>query len=160
MAKNAIDDNGVLYLYNKIKGDIPTHVSDLTNDANYQTALEVATAINTAIGGLSIPAKVSDLSNDANYQSDTQVQDAINTAIAGIDNLHFDWSHQELPQTGESNVIYAIPTGDTSDPYDFYVWNSTSSTFVKLDFEIDMSGYMKTSDIHWMTNAEIDALLD
>lgn len=53
--------------------------------------------------------------------------------------LHFDWSHQTLPQTGDTNTIYCIPTGDTSDPWDFYAWNDTDQEFVKIDFNMTIS---------------------
>lgn len=160
--KNTIDDNGVLFLYQKIKGEMPTKTSDLVNDSTYQTAQNVADSITAALQTLTIPTKVSDLQNDAGYQNQTQVQTAINTAIAGISNLHFDWSHQTLPVTGEENVIYAIPTGDVSDPYDFFVWKPDgqgSGSYIRLDFELDMSGYLQKTDLHFMTNAEIEALL-
>lgn len=160
--KNSIDDNGVLYLYQKIKGEMPSKTSDLTNDLDFQTATQVANAITNAINGLSIPDSVSDLTNDLDFQTETEVQSLIDEAISGIEDLHIDWTKQELPATGNTKTIYAIPTGDPDDPYDFWVWNDTAqagSNWVKLDFKVDMSGYMKTSDIHWMTNAEIDALL-
>lgn len=160
MATNTIDENGVLYIYNKIKGEMPAKTSDLINDSTYQTAQNVADSITAALGTLSIPTKTSDLQNDSGFQNATQVQTAINTAIAGISNLHFDWSYSQLPVSGEDNIIYAIPTGVQADPYDFYVWKSGSpGSWVKLDFQMDLSGYMKTSDIHWMTNAEIETLL-
>lgn len=157
--KNAIDDNGVLYLYQKIKGEMPSKTSDLVNDSTFQTAQNVADSITAALATLNIPTKVSDLSNDAGYQNATQVQTAIDAAISQVGGLHIDWTYQTLPASGDSDTIYAIPTGDADDPYDFYVWNGSSNRWIKLDFNIDMSGYMKTSDIHWMTNAEIDALL-
>lgn len=157
--KNAIDDNGVLYLYQKIKGEMPSKTSDLLNDSTFQTAQNVADSIAAALATLTIPTKVSDLQNDAGYQNATQVQTAIDDAISQIGGLSIDWSHQTLPASGDSNTIYAIPTGGADDPYDFYIWNSTDNKWIRLDFNIDMSGYMKTSDIHWMTNAEIDALL-
>lgn len=53
--------------------------------------------------------------------------------------LHFDWSNQTLPQTGDTNTIYCIPTGDTSDPWDFYAWNDTDQEFVKIDFNMTIS---------------------
>jgi hypothetical protein len=33
--KNTIDDNGLLYVYQKIKGEMPSKMSELTNDSNY-----------------------------------------------------------------------------------------------------------------------------
>ena len=90
MTTNTIDENGVLYIYNKIKGEMPAKTSDLINDSTYQTAQNVADSITAALGTLSIPTKTSDLQNDSGFQNATQVQTAINTAIAGISNLHFD----------------------------------------------------------------------
>lgn len=160
MATNTIDENGILYIYNKIKGEMPTKTSDLLNDSTFQTAQQVASAITTAIQTLNIPTKTSDLQNDSGFQNATQVQTAIDTAIAGISDLHIDWSYSVLPASGEENVIYAIPTGNVEDPYDFYIWKTgTPGEWIKLDFNIDMTGYMKVTDIHWMTNAEIEALL-
>ncbi len=160
MATNTIDENGILYIYNKIKGEMPTKTSDLINDSTYQTAQNVANAITAAIQTLSIPTKTSDLQNDSGFQNATQVQQAIDTAIAGISDLHIDWSYSQLPTTGDENTIYAIPTGDVEDPYDFYIWKpGTPGEWVKLDFKFDMTGYLKVTDIHWMTNAEIETLL-
>jgi hypothetical protein len=158
---NTIDDNGVLYIYQKIKGEMPSKTSDLVNDSTFQTAQNVADSITAALATLSIPTKTSDLQNDSGYQNATQVQNAIDTAIAGIENLHFDWSYSQLPAQGEEGIIYAIPTGSQTDPYDFYVWKpGNPGQFVKLDFNFDMSGYMLKTDLHFMTNAEIDALLN
>ena len=158
--QNSINDDGILYLYQVILSEMPKKVSDLNNDLAFQTATQVGNAIQAAIAGLSIPSKTSDLTNDLDFQSATQVQTAINSAIAGIENLTIDWTYSQLPASGDKNTIYAIPTGDQEDPYDFYVWKpGTPGSWVKLDFKIDMSGYMKTTDIHWMTNSEIEALI-
>lgn len=48
--------------------EVPTNVGAFTNDAGYQTAEQVATAITE---GVSVPTKMSDLENDANYVKST-----------------------------------------------------------------------------------------
>ena len=56
-----LDGNGLDKVFTIVKGqlatkaatsDIPTNVSELTNDASYQNATQVTTAINQAIAGL------------------------------------------------------------------------------------------------------------
>lgn len=50
---------------------VPTKVSQLTNDSNYQTATQVNSAIATATSAISVPTKLSQLTNDANYVKST-----------------------------------------------------------------------------------------
>jgi len=70
--------NGVPTLWGRIKEffalkkDLPTKVSDLTNDSGYQIASDVTSAINDAL-----PTKVSELTNDSGYQTGSQVESAI-----------------------------------------------------------------------------------
>lgn len=52
--------------------DIPTKLSQLRNDAGYQTAAQVQTAITAAV-----PTKTSDLTNDSGFQTAAQVQTVI-----------------------------------------------------------------------------------
>lgn len=63
-----------------------------------------------------------------------------------ITGLHFDWSYTTLPQTGDLNTIYAIPTSDPNMPYDFYAWDGTQYT--QLAFTFDMSDYAQLADVY------------
>lgn len=51
--------------------DVPTNVSDFTNDAGYQTAAQVSSAVNSAVSGIDVPTKLSEFTNDANYVKST-----------------------------------------------------------------------------------------
>ena len=62
------------------QSDIPTKVSELTNDSDFQTASQVA----TAISGINVPTKVSQLTNDSDFQTGTQVSNSISTATSGL----------------------------------------------------------------------------
>ena len=62
------------------QSDIPTKVSELTNDSDFQTASQVA----TAISGINVPTKVSELENDSDFQTGTQVSNSIATATSGL----------------------------------------------------------------------------
>ena len=62
------------------QSDIPTKVSELTNDSDFQTASQVATAISE----INVPTKVSQLDNDSDFQTGTQVSNSIATATSGL----------------------------------------------------------------------------
>ena len=62
------------------QSDIPTKVSELTNDSDFQTASQVA----AAISGINVPTKVSQLTNDSDFQTGTQVSNSIATATSGL----------------------------------------------------------------------------
>ena len=62
------------------QSDIPTKVSELTNDSDFQTASQVA----EAISGINVPTKVSQLENDSDFQTGTQVSNSIATATSGL----------------------------------------------------------------------------
>lgn len=52
----------------------------------------------------------------------------------------------ELPETGTEGTIYYVgPTGTGEDKYEEYIWDSSSSSFVKVgEPSIDLSDYVKT----------------
>ena len=62
------------------QSDIPTKVSELTNDSDFQTASQVATAISE----INVPTRVSQLDNDSDFQTGTQVSNSISTATSGL----------------------------------------------------------------------------
>ena len=68
----------------------------------------------------------------------------INDAI-GLTNQFVD----ELPDTGESGVLYFVDKDDPQDPdqYYMYVWDPDVSEFVLLDPDMDLSIYAKLSDL-------------
>lgn len=111
---------------------IPTDTSDLTNGAGYQTASDVTTAINSAIGG-----------------------------ITGID-FQVVADYQHLPATGTKGVIYLVPNSGTApNVYDEYIWvtNGGTSSYEKIgSTAVDLSGYWAKTDLVAITSTEIDAL--
>lgn len=120
-----------LILVNKADtSSIPTAVSDLTNDLDFQTGTEVATAIDEALAGITgIDFEI--------------VQTLPATGEKGVIYL--------VPQSGGSGSnIY--------DEY-IWITNSGVGSFEKIgSTDIDLSGYVQFTDIIYATNAEIDAL--
>ena len=122
---------------------VPTDVSDLVNDLNYQTDTQVTTAINNAIA-----------------------------SIATIDFVVVA-SYSDLPVTGVKGTFYLVPhTPDTHDVYDEYIWTITDDTTTPPTYgyeligttSVDLTNYMQISD--WnndvymtpITSNEIDTI--
>ena len=83
--------------------------------------------------------------------------DSLTESIEGITGFEFEVV-QELPQSGESGIIYLVAhSHDTDDGYDEYIW--INNGFEKLGHaDVDLSGYVETTDI--ITNNQIDAMFN
>ena len=81
---------------------------------------------------------------------------AITAAMSGITGIDFQVV-EKLPTTGTKGVFYLIAnSGSGQNVYDEYIW--VNGKFEKLGTrELDLSGYMKTSDMVAITTTEIDA---
>lgn len=149
---------------------VPTDNASLANGAGYQTAAQVDSAI--AAKGYKTEAEIESIVEgygyqDADqvetaitgkgYQTAAQVESAIAAAVADITSFSYSVV-KSLPATGEVGVIYLIAnSGIEQNIYDEYIW--IGDKFEELgSTELDLSGYVKTSDLVAMTNAEIDAL--
>lgn len=105
-----------------------------------------------------VPTKLSALTNDSGFQTGAQVQASITSAVSNITGIKFQVA-ANLPAAGENGVIYLIAHehGD-KDAYDEYAWIGTK--FEKLgSTDIDLSGYVKKSDLVAITTAEIDTMV-
>lgn len=130
MAYEYLDKEGLAYLWQKIKARFA--------DKN------------------SVPTKVSQLTNDSNYQTDVQVNSAIATAIGKIETIEFEVVSQ-LPTSGKAQTIYLIANSVGSHDEYIYVnnkWEKIGTT------DIDLSGYVQTSDLVEITTAEIDIIIN
>ena len=87
------------------------------------------------------------------------VDTAITNALAGITGITYEVV-TSLPTTGQAGVIYLVSHNHgTSDIYDEYIW--VNSKFEKIgNTDIDLSDYMKTTDMVAITTAEIDTLFE
>lgn len=109
---------------------------------------------------ITLPTLVSALTNDAGYQTSTQVQTAITNALASITGIKFEVV-TELPSSGVNGTIYLISHthSDSGDAYDEYAW--IGDKYEKLgNTDVDLSGYLKSSDLVAMTTAEIDTMMN
>lgn len=116
---------------------------------------------------ITVPTKTSELSNDSSFVNTSAMNKAINDAVAGIIGMEFvilgtgqyNVSTLVPTDTGAAGKIYLVPNGGaTPNTYTEWVW--VNSKYEKLgDTAIDLSGYLKSSDLVPLTNAQIDEIM-
>ena len=144
------DGDGVVDNSKALEGHAASYFAKATDITGFITMQQVeakgyqtATQVNTAITG-------------KGYQTAS----AINSAIAGV--TQFDLQVVEnLPAKGKKGVIYLMAHSHASgDAYDEYVWVESKSSFEKIgNTDIDLSAYMKKTDLTAIANSEIDTIL-
>lgn len=176
------DDEGNLNI------TVPTDDKDIANGAGYQTADDVKTAVesygyqtaaqvetaitgkgyqtandvNTAITtkGYQTAADVDTAISNKGYQTADQVNTTISEKLKDITGISFEVV-TSLPETGKAGTIYLIAHahGD-KDAYDEYAWIDSTKSFEKLgSTDVDLSGYVKSSELTAITNEEIDSMV-
>lgn len=117
------------------------------------------TSVNGSTGAvtLTIPTNNNQLTNGAGYQTASQVTAAINSALADVTGISYEVV-ASLPATGQAGVIYLISNNGTNpNIYDEYIYYN--DVFEKIGTtDVDLSGYMLTTDMVAITNAEIDTI--
>lgn len=138
-----LNEDGVRTLWAKIKVELSKKVN-LTVLDNYMTEEEIEAAILAAL---------------TDYMTAEQVTQAIATAIASVKNIRIEIVDQ-LPATGETNVIYFVPIENPTDPnlYEEYVWindkyEPIGTTAVKL------SDYWAKTDLTAITTEQLSEIL-
>lgn len=140
---------------NKIRLVSPTHIDQAgrIDNSNYQ--LNVYDIFSTNLNDLWIvtsksinPALVWSVkiasSNGTSIAENSYTKSEVNALIGAIEKLT-KRKVQELPVTGEDNVIYLVPkTGETDDVYDEWMWIDNQWEHFG-NTQIDLSGYVPTS---------------
>ncbi len=149
------DNNFTTALKNKLNG-IATGAE--VNKIDSIKVNGTAQTITSKAVDITVPTNNNQLTNGAGYQTASQVQSAINSAISGITGIEFKIV-TTLPSTGENGVIYLISnSGSGQNIYDEYIW--VNNKFEKIGTtDVDLSGYVKTTDLVAITNAEIDTIV-
>lgn len=123
---------------------VPTKVSDLTNDSNFQTNSDVSSAISTALAN----------SGDA-YQTESDVDSKIETALTSA--MTYKGSVAtvaDLPSSGNKvgDFYNVTATGEN------YAWDG--SAWDKSGDIIDTSTLWSKSELVAITTAEIDTIVN
>ena len=108
-----------------------------------------------------IDAATGETGGDYTYKYHTDVTRALDRladviAGAAAAGMHFE-VYDELPATGESNVIYLIPreSTETGNIYDEYIWTENEG-FEKIgSTDVDLSGYVTTTDLATALNGYV-----
>lgn len=121
---------------------VPTKVSQLTNDSEFQTS----TQVNSIVTG-------------KRYQTQSQVQSLINSAVGNITSIRYE-KVTSLPATGSNGVIYLVAhSHGTQDIYDEYIWISETKTYEKIgNTDIDLSAYVKKSELTAITTNDLNTM--
>lgn len=132
---NAIDDGAEKNVITKIKRN-----GTLINVSNKEV-------------DISVPTKYSELVNDKNLVTETEVKTLISEARHMKKEIV-----STKPSTGEENVIYLVgPKGSGNNIYE--EWLFVSGQWEKIgdtDTKVDLTGYLKSSEIQAITNTEIN----
>ena len=156
---NRLDDNGLLYLL--------TLLEPIISQAGEENVIEViqkngvTLTVSNKTVNIEVPtnADIQSLITAYGYQTAQDVDDAIADAISGITSFEFEVV-QTLPATGEAGIIYLVAnTGTGDNSYDEYIW--VNNTFEKIGTTaVDLSGYVQASEMHALTNSEIDTIFN
>lgn len=168
--KAALDNLATNYVAAVSGKGLSTNDYDDTEKAKVaaaQTASDVTTAIEGY--GYQTAAQVTTAITGYGYQTASDVSAAIATALGNITGIEFVFANSvaDLPATGAKGTIYLVPnSGSGNNSYDEYVWitigtgNEAVSRYEKIGTtDIDLSGYVQSSSLSAITNAEIDTIV-
>ena len=134
-----------------------TQVNKAITDKGYQTAANVKSTVEGY--GYQTAAQVETKITGKGYQTAAQVQAAIKESLSGITGIDIQVV-ESLPTTGAKGVIYLVAHAHGSgDNYDEYVWVASKSAYEKIgNTDVDLSGYLKTTDITALTEADLNTM--
>ena len=104
------------------------------------------------------PTKLSQFTNDSNFQTAEQVETAINSKISSVMTYKgIVDNYSNLPSNAKIGDTYNITNAsDNNRAGDNACWNGTSWDI--LSGTIDLSIYLKNTDLIAITNSEIDTI--
>lgn len=111
------------------------------------------------VNGKAVASAISGKANKTDVPTKTEMNSAIAAAVGGISGISFSIV-SSLPETGKTGVIYLVAHAHgAGDSYDEYIWLEESKTFEKIgNTDVDLSGYVKKSELVPISNEEIDAM--
>lgn len=134
--------------------------ADLSALDGYTTPDAVATAITSALSGYATSAAVQTAiaAALASYMTSSEVNSAIAAAVAEAAHITFV-SADALPESGEPNKIYLVPSGGASGNVKTeYMWLNGAWELMGST-EADLSGCWSKEELRAMTAEELQAIL-
>lgn len=142
MSKKIVSETNMLYVLTKIK----------------ELLGEKAALASPIFAGTPEAPTAAAGTNSTQIATTAFVTSAIAAAVAGISALAFEIV-STLPASGSAATIYLkSKTGTTNDVYDEYIWVNSKWELIGST-SVDLSGYLKESDLVELTTSEIDTML-
>lgn len=150
------DAAGTATVYGALASAAAAQSTANSKDANIIESIKVngtAQTVSNKSVNITVPTDNASLANGANYATKSYVDSAVG-AITGIDFQIVS----SLPTTGVKGTIYLVShSHGTGDSYDEYIY--VNNSWEKIgNTDIDLSGYVQTSDITLATDAQVNAL--
>lgn len=93
------------------------------------------------------------------YMTETEINDAIVEAIRSVSGLRYE-PVEELPETGESNVIYLLPNGNEGEDDYYDEWFYYNGKWERLGTGgMNLAGYWSKEELTIMTAEELEEIL-
>ena len=118
------------------------------NDSDYVLTSTDKTELENQIAAISKP----DLSN---YYTKQETNDQIQVAVADAEHIHFEVV-DELPDAGDSNVIYLVSSANNT--YNEYIWVDNKWDSIGTTSEVDLSNYSTTAEMNQAIEAAIQGI--
>ena len=157
-----LDQNGLTYLWSKIKTYVVEKVAEASGGVSSYTDLTNKPTINgveltgnktTSDLQINIPVNVSQLTNDSGYQTASEVQ-ALITAAGHIEFEKVDAVPE--PASAKDNTIYLVPNEESgNNVYDEYFKIDGKMEIIGTT-QADLENYVLKADLVAITNLEID----
>lgn len=125
-----------------------------------QSTSNTITAIGTYIKGKipTVDSSITESSNNA--ASSAAVYKYVADKLKDIGGVSFK-KVDSLPQTGDGKYIYLVPKSEaeTQNSYDEYIWYNSAWELIGST-DIDLSDYVKSTDLHEITADEVNTILN
>lgn len=156
---NRIDDNGLLYIFQLLKPVIEAAGEENVIEKIQKNGVDLTISNKTVNIPIPTDTDIETLITAHGYQTASDVDSAIQDALADITGIDFQVV-QSLPAEGVKGVIYLLANSGTApNVYDEYIW--VNNAFEKIGTTaVDLSGYVQASEMHALTNSEIDTIFN
>lgn len=154
---NRLDENGLLYVLTLLKPIIAAAGEENVIEKIQKNGVDLTITGKTVNIPIPTNADIESLITAHGYQTATDVDNAITDALADITEIEYEVV-QALPATGVKGTIYLVAnSGAAPNVYDEYIW--VNNAFEKIGTTaVDLSGYVQATEMHALTNSEIDTI--
>lgn len=154
---NGISDSADAVEWNQIAASTGTKIAEITINGTKIDVYVPASAV------ITVDTAMSDTSENA--VQNKVIKGYVDSAIASVTSIEFRVV-QTLPQEGENGVIYLVPNGGSgTNVKDEYVWipgtGGNPGSWEKIgSTDVDLSGYVQTSDLVEVSTSDIDTMFN